>query len=322
MQNRSKHRHALLALAIVSTLVSGQTLPAVQATDSTGKLDGSFGTGGISDVRGNVVVVEPNGEIYVAGGKGVGRLHSDGTLDGSFGTGGFAINDNDAFFGNSVAVGPEGAIVMAGLALFPGRPFDSALTRFLSDGTLDTGFGTGGTVIMDVSGDDLTDRWTAVAVQPDGKIVVAGESIITGVFDSSFALARYNTDGTLDASFGTGGIVTSDLGASLTSAFSVAIQPDGKIVAAGTTFINDFDFALARYNSDGTLDASFGRAGQSSPISRASAAAKTGRFPLPYSRMGRLWRRGRPLSTQASPSRWRATTAMARSTPASARVAL
>jgi len=87
----------------------------------------------------------------------------------------------------------------------------------------------------------------SVAIQPNGKIVAAGAAIIGGGID--FALARYNSDGTLDASFGSGGIVTTDLAGPQDQANSVAIQPNGKIVAAGIAFINGTgnDFALARY---------------------------------------------------------------------------
>ena len=127
-----------------------------------------------------------------------------------------------------------------------------------SSGTLDNSFGTGGIVTTNFNGTDFV---RAIAVQPDGKIVVAGFTSITGRGD--FALARYNRDGTLDDSFGTGGTVTTDFVAgSLDQALSVAIQADGKIVAAGTAAINgNSDFALARYNRDGTLDATFGAGG-------------------------------------------------------------
>src|SRR5262249_57418328 len=98
----------------------------------------------------------------------------------------------------------------------------------------------------------------SLAVQQDGKIVLAGEASLNG--DRDFALARYNGDGTLDASFGTGGKVTTTFGQN-DVAFSVAVQPDGKIVTAGFGL---FRFALARYNSNGTLDPSFGTGGQRS----------------------------------------------------------
>jgi uncharacterized delta-60 repeat protein len=101
----------------------------------------------------------------------------------------------------------------------------------------------------------------SVAVQPDGKIVVAGQANIDGGYD--FALARYNSNGTLDTRFSTDGKVTTNFGSPNDAAFSVAVQSDGKIVAAGGTILSrGGDFALARYDSNGSLDTSFGRGGK------------------------------------------------------------
>jgi uncharacterized delta-60 repeat protein len=132
-----------------------------------------------------------------------------------------------------------------------------ALARYNIDGTLDASFGTGGIVTSDFAASLTAAR--SVALQPDGKIVAAGQTFVNGSFD--FALARYNSDGTLDASFGADGIVTTDFAGRPDRAFSVVVQPDGKIVAAGQAVIASFDFALARYNSDGSLDTSFGTGG-------------------------------------------------------------
>jgi uncharacterized delta-60 repeat protein len=125
-------------------------------------------------------------------------------------------------------------------------------------GDLDQTFGNGGLVTTDLnSGYD----WAyAVAPQPDGKVVAAGRTGISG-FD--FAVVRYNSDGSLDTSFGSGGQVVTDLGSGDDYAQGVVIQPDGKIVVAGYTGTGlAHDFAVVRYNSDGTLDTSFGTGGQ------------------------------------------------------------
>ena len=111
---------------------------------------------------------------------------------------------------------------------------------------LDTSFGTGGMVTTDI-GSSTTDYGYSVAIQSDGKIVVAGVS------GDNFALARYTAAGTLDATFGTGGKVTTDFGGG-DAIWSVAIQSDGKIIAAGYSNNN---FALARYTAAGALDLSF-----------------------------------------------------------------
>jgi uncharacterized delta-60 repeat protein len=111
-------------------------------------------------------------------------------------------------------------------------------------------------------------RAEALAIQPDGKIVVAGFAWQTGT-SIDFAVTRFNQDGSLDQSFGTGGRVATDFFGMEDEAQAVAIQPDGKIVVAGraaiaavTGGVLDFDFALARYNHDGTLDAGFGSGGK------------------------------------------------------------
>jgi len=111
---------------------------------------------------------------------------------------------------------------------------DVALARYNTDGTLDTTFGTGGTVTTDIYSGDHTDNARSVAIQTDGKIVAG---------NYSFALVRYNTNGTLDTAFGTGGKVTSDWD----YAYAVAIQSDGKIVAVGRS--NNGDFLVVRYLS-------------------------------------------------------------------------
>ncbi|MBK9628286.1 MAG: hypothetical protein IPO56_11450 [Flavobacteriales bacterium] len=116
----------------------------------------------------------------------------------------------------------------------------------------DNSFGVDGKVTTGVIGTG-TDRGTSVAIQPDGKIVVAGES--NNGTDLDFALARYTTDGSLDNSFGVNGKVTTAIGTGNDRGTSVTIQPDGKIVVAGESNNGtDDDFALARYTTDGSLD--------------------------------------------------------------------
>ena len=143
---------------------------------------------------------------------------------------------------------------------------DFAVARYNADGTLDTTFGAGGRVRTDFPG--LAAVPSAVVIQADGKIVVAGGAFPLFTFLGNFELVRYNPNGSLDRSFGNGGIVTTTFPEG-SYASAVALQPDGKIVAAGTVFVNfipgessDTDFALARYNPDGTPDATFGNGGQ------------------------------------------------------------
>jgi uncharacterized delta-60 repeat protein len=191
-----------------------------------------------------------------------------GDLDPSFGTGGTvttAIGTKSGAFG--VAVQGDGKLVAAGPT---GDPFPNAfaLVRYNPDGSLDATFGSGGTVTTAFG--TLLSFAKAVALQGDGKIVVAGdiETLDTQLpvvvpKPVAFALARYNPDGSLDATFGSGGTVTTAIGIS-GSAWAVALQGDGKIVVPGdtqTTALGDEVFALARYNPDGSLDATFGAGG-------------------------------------------------------------
>src|SRR5262245_46840339 len=126
-------------------------------------------------------------------------------------------------------------------------------------GALDPGFGTGGKVTTALG--SLNDYAYGLTLQPDGKIVAAGTSI-NGVTLGDFALARYSPNGTLDPSFNGTGKVTTAIGPSWDVAWALARQPDGKLVAAGgSNNGSNFDFALARYNPNGSLDTTFNGTG-------------------------------------------------------------
>jgi len=254
--------------------------------NSDGTLDASFGTGGTVTTSFGVsaepssVAVQADGKIVAAGEANVDggedfalvRYNSNGSLDATFGTGGkvttaFPGPAGQRFaFAFSLAVQPDDRIVAAGYARTDAAgastpSFDFVLARYNSNGTLDASFGTGGRVTTDFAGPN--DKATSVAVQPDGRIVVAGQAgpYVNSGFD--FALARYNGNGTLDDSFGTGGKATTDFAGFDDVPSSIALQGDGKIVVVGQTSVGDhFDFALARYNSNGTLDTGFGTGGK------------------------------------------------------------
>jgi len=239
---------------------------------SEGNFDPAFGTGGIvttnfgvNDDQAEAVVIQKDGKIVVAGVEdfegaanfAVARYNSNGSLDVSFGVGGLVTTDfGGSDEGLAVALQKDGKIVVAGTSN-DGGDFDFALARYNTDGSLDVTFNPTGSLPGTVTTDfGDTDRGNAVAVQKDGKIVVAGASDTGGIND--FAVARYNTDGSLDVSFGTGGTVITDFSGNEDFALAVAIQKNGKIVVAGAS---GGDFALARYNSDGSLDTSFGTGG-------------------------------------------------------------
>jgi uncharacterized delta-60 repeat protein len=140
------------------------------------------------------------------------------------------------------------AVILAASAL----TIAIAIPGSAAPGDLDPTFDGDGKVITQIAEDDGA---RGVAIQADGKIVAAGSATASGNLD--FALARYNTDGSLDTSFDGDGKVTTDFAAGADEALAVAIQADGKIVAGGSAAISGVDFALTRYNSDGSLDPTF-----------------------------------------------------------------
>ena len=162
------------------------------------------------------------------------------------------------YVGYDIALQPDGKIVAVGFGSLS-FPTGFAVHRYNANGTLDASFGAGGVVITPLG---VGVHAESVLIQADGKIVVVGYSYpIQG--DSDFTLVRYNPNGSLDSTFGTGGIVTTSFDV-LSIAYGAVLQPDGKIVAIGYTDEQHtlLDFALARYNTDGSLDASFGVGGK------------------------------------------------------------
>jgi uncharacterized delta-60 repeat protein len=235
-----------------------------------GKVTTDFGGG--TDDRANSLAVwlngSFNGQVVAAGsttpapGEGVddfaiARYNPNGTLDRSFGGDGKVITDfggSDRAFG--VTIQTDGKVVAAGDSSVAFGDPHFALARYNRNGTLDTSFGGDGKVTTNFAGGGVA---LAVEIQPDGKIVVVG--YVGRNAGPDFALARYNRKGTLDTSFGRNGKVTTDFRGAGDFAEDLALQADGKIVAAGSTVATVdevfHDFALARYNSNGTLDTSF-----------------------------------------------------------------
>jgi uncharacterized delta-60 repeat protein len=235
------------------------------------------------------VAVQGDGKILLAGGESgsrqwmLARMSDTGVADAGFGTGGivfteFPVPENSSSSPAATAVFVDATnIVAAGTA-----DENFAAARYaIADGTLDPDFGAGGKAEADVvRAIPSTETATGVAVQPDGKTVVVGPTdagaTVQTKGDLEFGVARYNADGTRDATFGFGGLdgnglVTTNFATNLNgrgtddSPAGVALQSDGKIVVAGTSGSGegsaDNDFAVARYNADGTLDESFGVGG-------------------------------------------------------------
>ncbi len=214
-----------------------------------GELDSSFGTNGImkTDFETAIIAIQNDGKIVVAGGTSNGgntylviaRYNVDGSLDNTFSNDGKLIADSGSTerYATSIGIQSDGKILFSGFFYEPdNQNYISFIVRYSSDGTLDNTFSSDGKQTTDF-------RITTLAIQKDGKIIVAGDGI-----------ARYNTDGSPDRTF--------RVDSPISEIASVAIQDDGKILAGGTTESEDGgyiheDFIIVRYNMDGSLDKSF-----------------------------------------------------------------
>jgi uncharacterized delta-60 repeat protein len=271
--NRGQNWRAI-AFAAMSVILFCATGQMARAAD--GDLDPTFGTDGkvVTDFNNSTdwlsrIAVQPDGKIVAIGDThpshrgALARYNPDGTLDATFGDGGKVITVASARESASgLLLLPDGKIMISGSIGFP-TEFDTsfALLRFNSDGSVDPTFGNGGTVMTNINND--YDAAYALALQADGKIVAAGKRGIqfnpTEQRKGNVALARYNPDGSLDTTFGNGGKVVNDFGQGLESyAIDVVIQPDGRIIIAGESA---YAFLVARYDSNGTLDTTFGNGG-------------------------------------------------------------
>ncbi len=258
---------------------------------SPGALDTTFGMGGKATVsflpgsnssRAQGVVVQPDGKLVLAGFAqrsttdsdfAVARLNSNGSLDTGFNATGkntvtFNLGGGTNAGARAAALQADGKIVVAGFAQRTTNDTDFAVARLLANGFLDTGFGSGGKTNFGFGlGSVNDDEATGLAIQPDGKIVVAGFAQRTAN-DFDFAVARLNADGSLDSTFnGTGKVnfgFSLSAGANKDEAFGVALQPDGKIILVGfaQTLATGFNFAVARLTAAGALDATFNGGGK------------------------------------------------------------
>ncbi|MCK9204472.1 MAG: T9SS type A sorting domain-containing protein [Bacteroidales bacterium] len=244
-----------------------------------GSLDKSFGIDGIiitsfGDFSGAFSsAIQDDEKIVVAGFMGsqnslghnvfaLIRYNTNGTLDSTFGINGKVTtairNINDV--ATSIGIQPDGKIVVAGYSYYQnnnGQGPDFALARYNSNGTIDTTFSLEGKVITIIGRFSLA---TKLTILNDNKILVSGSTYNGSNWD--FALAQYNTDGSIDNSFGTGGIVTTSLGFGNDYAYSSMTQPDHKIIVTGSSAdVSHTNFALVRYNQDGSLDNTFGSDG-------------------------------------------------------------
>jgi uncharacterized delta-60 repeat protein len=238
--------------------------------NSDGSPDNSFSSDGKVSIdfsnsidRANSIVLQNDGKILLAGLSNLSgtldfamlRFNTNGTLDNTFDADGRMLSDfaGREEYAMAIALQMDGKIVVAG-ASADSIGTDNAVARYLTDGSIDLSFGTGGYVITDLG--TVYDENYAVAIQTDGKIITAGPN--HNVTSSDFSLVRYNSDGSLDASFDSDGIVFTVIGSSDDVSNTIALQPDGKILVGGTHFFSwDGDFVIYRYNTDGSLDNTF-----------------------------------------------------------------
>lgn len=237
--------------------------------NSDGSLDATFDDDGlvVTDIGssrdvGKVVAIQGDGRIVVGGYTGqypdenfaLARYNPDGSLDASFDSDGLVVTD---FYGGldegiKITLQPDNKIVLAGSA-DNGKDSDFALARYNSDGSLDTSFDGDGLQLTDISGSD--DWGAAITLQPDNNIFMVGYFYQ----DSRYycALARYRSDGSLDSSFNSDGILVTDITGVSDQCFALTLQPDGKVVVVGSTWEKYHDIILARFNPDGSLDTEF-----------------------------------------------------------------
>jgi uncharacterized delta-60 repeat protein len=238
-----------------ATLPNGVHTFAATRYYTNGLLDPTFGVFGrvvlpIGDALGAypaAVRVQPDGKVVLAGYRYGGssetcmvlaRLNADGTPDDAFGTDGIvtclgAEGDTALDEANDVIVQPDGKILIIGSGGVPTDTFRSVvIARYNLDGSLDTTFGTSGIAKAHIP--DRGDSGNKALLQPDGKIVTGGFSIGFGWETKMMSVARFNSDGTLDGSFGMNGFTLIQLGVNLVETSAVAMQPDGKIIAVGS----------------------------------------------------------------------------------------
>lgn len=232
-----------------------------------GSRDDTFGDGGqvitrVSDrnAAANALVLQPDGKLVAAGSDDSGfvlaRYLDDGSLDRSFGDEGVvrtAIEANGAW-ARALVIEPDGKLVAAGHSCTDTCAF--AVVRYAVDGQLDRSFGHDGVSVTDLGTRSAVA--SALVRQPDGKLIVGGAN------DRDFVLIRYNSDGSLDPSFGRSGIATTSVNDGYDEARALMLQADGKVLAAGyaAPFVpRAGGFALLRYDRDGQLDQSFGSGG-------------------------------------------------------------
>lgn len=234
-----------------------------------GSPDLSFGSSdgrSVIDINGTVeecyaMALQPDGKIVIAGGINnievgflVVRLNAtDGLVDNTFGNGGFTVVPfSSTSFAYDLAIQADGKILAAGITT-EGLNVDAALARLNPDGSHDNSFSFDGKVVTSVNDDDWIQ---GLHVDANGKITVAG-STEPGIGQFNTLLMRYNSDGSLDNTFGINGIVETDMAPALDEFYNLTVDGAGSIFATGALYNGSTNMLLAKFNPDGSLDNSF-----------------------------------------------------------------
>ena len=236
---------------------------------NNGYVTGRFDTASTSISVGRKILVQPDGKIILGGYTGdnytgVIRLNSDGSMDTTFnGTGNFLLNlTPDYELLTDMALQPDGKIVIAGYSTSGNGYSGAFLARLLPDATPDTTFNGNG-FLYDPNYLTSLDQTNSIALQPDGKILTLGGTLFNN--QNRNIIHRYNPDGSFDVGFGIAGTLISPIGINDDVPGVIALQPNGKIIVASYTTVpipgnpnfSESDDAIARYNSDGTIDSTF-----------------------------------------------------------------
>lgn len=234
-----------------------------------GSFDDTFGTNGIALIQtpeteaSEAMTLLDDGKILMVGYRDdnltAAKFNTDGSLDTSFGVNGWAVVvfDNISSYADDVAIQDDGKIVISGFALNMDNRFQIAGARLNPDGSVDSSFGTNGTVLFNVG--EWNDFGEGVVIQDDGKILIGGHKWISNVQQKhDLFVSRLNTDGSLDTSYGDNGTATARLVDGANYANGLVLQADGKPILAGYTVLQgEINMAMVRFDTTGNLDSTF-----------------------------------------------------------------